>query len=330
MTNSNAHDGNIWPATRLINDRLDETPTAGKRKSNVANSSSELKDLPAISKIPLDASGQDDYCWIFSWIFCRGSEPRWAGPRSDTVRSRLHQTKVPHMKKRRNNSAHASVLQITLLVALLFVSAILFASTFKAAAPAAGRSQSGIVRQDGFYPPLPVPAVIEQTMTVSLPAVILDNSVSMDTVILEPITTSNIKADQNIVGFQGDFTFDSAVLTFSPSLFVEPAGLTGNNWNVSANILNNGQGTMKTLRISAFSNDQVPLSGSGTLFNLRMLRVSNMPGAVSPLVWKLDPDNFLYIDADLTLFSVDQPDGLVTIKGIPPPVPPGSRIPGQR
>src|SRR5438067_1913870 len=53
------------------------------------------------------------------------------------------------MKKRKNNSARATALQITLSFALLSLVAILFASSFKAAAPA---------KQDGFYPPLPVPA----------------------------------------------------------------------------------------------------------------------------------------------------------------------------
>ena len=61
------------------------------------------------------------------------------------------------MKKRQNNSARASALQITLSVVLLSVSAILFASSFKAAAPAApGRPQPDVVAQAGFFPPLPL------------------------------------------------------------------------------------------------------------------------------------------------------------------------------
>ena len=79
------------------------------------------------------------------------------------------------MKKRQNNSARASALQITLSVALLSVSAILFASSFKAAPPAAAGVSAGspircsrtlrrcshrflsqgTPKQDGFYPPLP-------------------------------------------------------------------------------------------------------------------------------------------------------------------------------
>ena len=99
------------------------------------------------------------------------------------------------------------------------------------------------------------------------------------TTLIDPTTTAGL----NYVGFQGDFTFDSAVVTFltaSPGP-TQGAGLTGVNWNVSGNILNSGPGTTKTLRISAFSNDFTPLNGMGTLFNLRMLRVSNTPGDTS-------------------------------------------------
>ena len=63
--------------------------------------------------------------------------------------------------------------------------------------------------------------------------------------------------------------------TSSPSKarYVRPAGLTASNWNVSANII--GTGTIKTLRISAYSNTFTPLNGSGTLFELIMRRVSS-------------------------------------------------------
>ena len=82
------------------------------------------------------------------------------------------------MKKRQNNSARASALQITLSVALMSLSAILFASSFRAAAPAAPdivamigpvSQNAGLPelpnlpatvpappRQDGFFPPLPL------------------------------------------------------------------------------------------------------------------------------------------------------------------------------
>ena len=81
------------------------------------------------------------------------------------------------------------------------------------------------------------------------------------------VTTSAIDATSNLVGFQGDFTFDERVVTFQ-SQPVSNAGLTAGNWNVSGNVLD-GPGPIRTLRISAYSNDFAPLSGAGTLFNLK-------------------------------------------------------------
>jgi hypothetical protein len=78
---------------------------------------------------------------------------------------------------------------------------------------------------------------------------------------------------------------------------VQAAGLTGGNWNVSGNVLP-GAGPIRTLRISAYSNDFTPLSGSGTLFELRMSRVR--PAAQgTPLIWASPPNQFIFIDADL-------------------------------
>ena len=78
---------------------------------------------------------------------------------------------------------------------------------------------------------------------------------------------------------------------------MQKAGLTGRNWNVSGNVLP-GAGPIRTLRISAYSNDFTPLSGSGTLFELRMSRVSKAAQGTQ-LLWAAPPDNFIFIDADL-------------------------------
>jgi hypothetical protein len=166
---------------------------------------------------------------------------------------------------------------------------------------------------------------------VSLPTNSFDTSIPIANVIFEPFVTTNIDPGLNYVGFQGDFTFDSAVVTFAAP-FVQAAGLTASNWNVSANILNTGPGTMKRLRISAFSLDFTPLNGSGLLFNLRMLRVSSTPGETSALVWAADPDNFIFIDADLNAHVPDQNNGLTTITGTPPtptPTPSGTPTPTE-
>ena len=146
--------------------------------------------------------------------------------------------------------------------------------------------------------------------SVTLPIATIDTSV---TNVSQPVVTSAINASDNLVGFQGDFTFDETVVTFqSPP--VSGAGLTGSNWNVSGNLLP-GAGPIRTLRVSAFSNDFTPLSGSGTLYNLNMTRVSSTPGATTPLVWKPDPDDFIFIDGDLNISAPGSaPSGSVTIQ----------------
>ena len=135
-----------------------------------------------------------------------------------------------------------------------------------------------------------VPATVA---AVALPEVAVDQS---KTNFIAAVTTSAIDAKNKLVGFQGDFTFDERVVTFQ-SEPVQKAGLTGGNWNVSGNVLP-GAGPIRTLRISAYSNDFTPLSGSGTLFELRMTRVSKAAQG-TPLLWAAPPDQFIFIDADL-------------------------------
>ena len=53
------------------------------------------------------------------------------------------------------------------------------------------------------------------------------------------VKTSAINAKNNLVGFQGDFTFDEGVVTFQETP-VQNAGLTAANWNVSGNVLPGG------------------------------------------------------------------------------------------
>lgn len=112
------------------------------------------------------------------------------------------------------------------------------------------------------------------------------------------VTTTAINAADNLVGFQGDFTFDERVVTFANEP-VQKAGLTRGNWNVSANVLP-GRGPIRTLRVSAFSNDFRPLSGAGTLFELRMTRVAK-DAQDTQLHWAAPPDQFIFIDAELNI-----------------------------
>ena len=109
------------------------------------------------------------------------------------------------------------------------------------------------------------------------------------------VKASEIDAKNNLVGFQGDLTFDERVVTFQ-SQPVQPAGLTASNWNVLGHVLP-GPGPIRTLRISAYSNDFTPLNGSGTLFELRMTRVGLAQN--TQLIWAPPPDQFIFIDADL-------------------------------
>ena len=151
-----------------------------------------------------------------------------------------------------------------------------------------------------------VPATVA---AVALPEVAVDQSN-----FVAAVRTSAIDAKSNLVGFQGDFTFDERVLTFQ-SQPVQKAGLTGGNWEVSGNVLP-GPGPMRTLRVLAFSNDGVtPLSGEGTLFNLNMTRVSSTPGASTQLIWAASPDQFIFIDGDLkTQKAGNAAPGSVTLR----------------
>jgi hypothetical protein len=128
--------------------------------------------------------------------------------------------------------------------------------------------------------------------TVALPNAAIDQSKSN---FIAAVRTSAIDAKNKLVGFQGDFTFDERVVTFQ-SEPVQKAGITAGDWNVSGNVLP-GPGPIRTLRVSAYSLDFTPLLGSGTLFELKMLRVSKAQS--TPLLWATPPDGFIFIDADL-------------------------------
>ena len=164
--------------------------------------------------------------------------------------------------------------------------------------------------------PTPTPPSI----TVSLPTGNVTNSVSTNAVILLPVTTTSIDPSLNYIGFQGDFSFDETVITFSDP-FVEAAGLTGNNWNITGNILPGPPG-IRTLHLSGFATDgNARLNGSGTLFNLRMRRVSSQAGANTALSWATAPNNFSFIDNKLVGHTPNQNNGRISITGgtCPPP-----------
>jgi len=167
-----------------------------------------------------------------------------------------------------------------------------------------------IANPDGGNSAAPDRVAPSTVATVSLPIDSIGTNVTNFTL---AVTTSNISAADNLVGFQGDFTFDSSVVTFQGTP-ASPAGLTATNWNVSGNIL--GAGTIKTLRLSAFSTTSTPLSGSGTLFNLNFTRVSNSINDTTQLTWAAAPNNFVFIDTSLAKQAPSStPAGSITIVG---------------
>jgi hypothetical protein len=155
--------------------------------------------------------------------------------------------------------------------------------------------------------PAQVPATVA---AVALPEVVVDQSRRN---FIAQVTTTAIDANNKLVGFQGDLTFDERVVTFQ-SEPVRKAGLTAGNWNVSGNVLA-GTGPIRTLRTSAYSLDFTPLSGSGTLFELRMTRVSKTAQGTQ-LLWAAPPNYFMLIDADLkTQRPGNAVPGSVTLSG---------------
>ncbi len=113
-----------------------------------------------------------------------------------------------------------------------------------------------------------------------------------------PVTATAINSGSKLVGFQGDITFDERSIAFDTDP-VQKAGLTAKNWNVTGNVLD-GPGPIRTLRISAYSLDFAPLSGRGTLFELKMNRVTKGSGD-SRLEWDPASDGFYFIDADVNV-----------------------------
>ena len=151
-------------------------------------------------------------------------------------------------------------------------------------------------------------SVAEETKSddvgVKIEAVVLPNGNvgSRVTNFIAPVTTTLIEAEDNLVGFQGDFTFDERMVTFLDPP-VQEAGLTARGWNVSGNVLP-GPGPIRTLRVSAFSLDFTPLSGAGVLFELRMSRVS-MTAPRTQLFLGSPPNHFFFINADLNVRTPD-------------------------
>src|SRR5262245_16860047 len=147
------------------------------------------------------------------------------------------------MKKHNQHSAFTSVRWIALVAALSVCAGAVWSNL--TAAPKVNRNGSVLVEN------------------IYLPVTNIDTSINE---FIQPVLTSSISASSNLVAFQGDFTFDSTIVSFqSPP--VSKAGMTDGNWNVTGNVLP-GTGPIRTLRVSAFVQDGFsPLSGTGILYN---------------------------------------------------------------
>ncbi len=181
------------------------------------------------------------------------------------------------------------------------------AARFRSRQSSTNPPQLYIVYQVPTPTPTPTPAVVA---TITLPTATINTSV---TNVTQPVMATTFNSSNDLVGFQGDFFFNETIVTFQNPP-VSPAGLTGTNWNVSGNILP-GSGPIRTLRVSAFSNDFTPLSGSGVLYNLNMVRVSSTPGASTALTWDVSPHNLSFISSKLNTYNPGStPPGSVTIQ----------------
>lgn len=165
----------------------------------------------------------------------------------------------------------------------------------------------GLERASGVNAVVPLVTLTE----VFLPEMAIDSAISMFTA---AANTSAIDASEHLIGFQGDLTFDERVVAFE-DVPVQRAGLTGGNWNVSGNVLA-GEGPIRTLRVSAYSNDFVPLSGAGTLFEMRMINISKVTEGVH-LLWAAPPNEFIFVDTELNIRKpVSAHSGVIALTGM--------------
>ena len=160
---------------------------------------------------------------------------------------------------------------------------------------AAGFADRPISPSEGDLGRNDAPETASTVASVLLPLGLGD---STKTALTAPVVASAIDPGSKLVGFQGDLIFDSRVISFEHDP-VRPAGMTSGNWNVSANVLP-GSGPIRTLRISAYSENLAPLSGAGTLFELRVARVSK-GGRSAQLMWAAAPNGFVFIDSELNV-----------------------------
>lgn len=120
-------------------------------------------------------------------------------------------------------------------------------------------------------------APLAQTVTLPTASVSPTNSVG------SPITNFSLPITLNVnttpfISFDFDITFDPTVIGFQ-STAVTASGLTASNWSVSGSVIGGN-----LLRISGFATSVTPISGTGTLLTLNLVRLGGV-GTLSPLTW---------------------------------------------
>ena len=108
-------------------------------------------------------------------------------------------------------------------------------------------------------------------------------------------TTTAVDPALNYCGFQGDFTYDSAVVGFDPP-FVQAAGLTRHGWVIAAPPpIPPFQARLGRVHVTGAGPTPLPaLRGSGQLFEMFMVRVSSVTGASTSLIWDQGATHFRF------------------------------------
>lgn len=149
----------------------------------------------------------------------------------------------------------------------------------------------------------------EATPAVSLPDVNTSNNVSP--YLTAAVTTTDVEEEDNVNGFTGYFTFDERIVTF-PTNGATNAGLTADTgeWHVYGALLP-GSGPIRRYVLTIWADlPSSSLSGSGTLCNLSLTRVTSTSGSTD-LTWEVE--NSGYWDGNLEPYPTELVDGHVDV-----------------
>lgn len=196
------------------------------------------------------------------------------------------------MKELNTASTASPALRIVLAIAALPVTAIMLS----VAAPPGSQASSP---QSHATASKPTPVA-----RVTLP----DQAIAASRgVFIVPVTVSKIDpaVHGNLQAFQGDFTYDSSIISFQSNPVTAGSVMinNGGQWSLMANPnLTQTNATLKTLRITAFCLNNVGLATNGaasdTLFTLNLVRVGKA-GTETAMIWSSPPNgHFRFFDTE--------------------------------